>query len=121
MRDQIRERKFRGGKLKTTHAPPPAGLGTHGREFWAATLAAFEIDDVVGLRLLATACEALDRLQEARALIKRDGACIRDRFGQVQRHPAVAIERDAGRTMVQALRGLNLDAVPPPPAKRWSR
>ena len=59
--------------------------------------------------LLRRACEASDRADEARKLIKREGLTTTDRYGQVKPHPAVNIERDARLALARLLRDLALE------------
>jgi P27 family predicted phage terminase small subunit len=81
---------------------PPAHLSARSRKLWGDVFAAFEFEPV-DLERLRLACEALDRCEQARAIIDKEGPIVRDRFGQSRSHPAVAIERDA---RIAALRGL---------------
>lgn len=91
---------------------PPRGLSREARRFWRAVVEEYAVDDVAGIRVLTTACEAFDRMRAAQARIRRDGQMMRDRFGQWKRHPLIDVERDARAGMLAALKGLNLDLEP---------
>jgi len=69
----------------------------------------YGIRDAAGRLLLLTALEAFDRMRQAQAAIREDGATVLDRFGQVKAHPLLTVERDARGQMLSALRSLNLD------------
>jgi len=60
---------------------------------------------------LRTACEAWDRLQEARRRLAKDGAYVEDRFDQLRAHPAVQVEKDARIGFLRALREMGLDVL----------
>ena len=87
---------------------PPGHLSKPAKRLWIKILTDYEINDAAGLALLQTACEAFERCDEARRLIKRESTVIMDRFGQPKPHPAVAIERDARGQLIAALRSLKL-------------
>jgi phage terminase small subunit len=77
------------------------------------------------IALLTLLCEALDRGEQARQRIARDGAYIENRFGQLRQHPAVAVERDSRLAAARLTRELDLDAdLPadsrPPSLRRYS-
>ena len=91
---------------------PPAGLTKAAKQWWAEIQDEFSIDDPAGLLLLQTAMTAFDRMKQAAATIKKDGAVVVDRFGQQRAHPAVTTERDSRAGMLAALRALNLDVIP---------
>ncbi len=55
------------------------------------------------------ACQALDRLRQAQAILSRDGIVVRDRWGQLKSHPASTIEREARSGLLMALKAMNLD------------
>jgi len=61
------------------------------------------------LRLLQVAAEAWDRLQQARAVIKKDGIVVADRYGSPKNHPALSTERDSRIAFVRAVRELDLE------------
>ena len=50
--------------------------------------------DPASIELLRCACEALQRADEAAAVVSREGQVFRDRWGQVRPHPAALLERD---------------------------
>lgn len=89
-------------------SPPPAHLSAAAKKLWGRLTADFDLDDAAGTLLLQSACEAYDRLQEARKLIDKEGAVMRDRWNQAKPHPACGIERDARSQMHSALRLLKL-------------
>jgi P27 family predicted phage terminase small subunit len=89
---------------------PPRGLRKPGRDLWRGVLTEYAITDTAGLELLRTACEAADRLAEARQLLRADGLVVLDRFGQKRVHPAALVERDAASLLARMLRQLDLEA-----------
>ena len=64
------------------------------------------------MKLLILACEALDRISEAREVIAKEGAYYRDRFGKPKTHPALAVEKDNKIIFARLMRELNLDIEP---------
>lgn len=70
------------------------------------------------LKVLTNACEALDRAAEAREAISKDGAYVKNRFGESTKHPALTVERDCWIVFARLLRELDLDVEPPVEAKR---
>lgn len=78
---------------------------------WTSLLADYDLDDAGGLSLLRAACEAFDRAQQARRLVKSTGGpLLKDRFGQVKPNPGVSIERDARAQLIAALKAMRLEA-----------
>lgn len=102
-------------------APPPSHLQGPSRAFWRSVLAGYELEPH-HLAVLQAGCEAMDRMNEARAAIERDGAYITGRFG-MKAHPALAVERDSRTAMLRAIRELGLDleapTAPTRPPSRW--
>jgi P27 family predicted phage terminase small subunit len=96
----------------------PANLSREAKDFWDSIVADYEMDDAASQRLLATACEALDRMREAQRSIKQHGAVTTDRWGQLRPNPSTVIERDARAAMLACLKALNLDVAPPGRAGR---
>jgi P27 family predicted phage terminase small subunit len=88
---------------------PPAHLSARSRKLWGDVVAEFQFE-AVDLERLRLACEALDRCEQARAIVAKEGPIIRDRFGQTRPHPAIAIERDARIAALRGLRELGIEA-----------
>ena len=63
------------------------------------------------VRLLKAACQALDRVEQARRVVKREGAYFADRFGAPRAHPAIEVERKARNEFRLILRELGLDVA----------
>lgn len=91
----------------------PAGLGATARHLWHATCENYQLE-AHHLVLLEQAARAIDRLEEARAAIERDGAYPQGLHGPVA-HPAVAVERDSRIAVARLLRELGLDNPIEPP------
>jgi len=89
--------------------PPPKHLSAEARRLWVTLCDEYVIDDAAGLLLVRSALEAFDRLQGARVLLAKEGAVVRDRWGQSKPHPALGVERDAANRMHAALRALKLE------------
>lgn len=62
--------------------------------------------------MLMLACESLDRMRRAQAIICEHGEVVPTSDGSLKSNPACNIERDARVAMMQALHRLNLDVVP---------
>ena len=58
---------------------PPTGLGDRGRDLWIRIMAAYDISDEGGRALLQQCCQMVDRAEELRAAIDRDGAVVMTR------------------------------------------
>jgi P27 family predicted phage terminase small subunit len=72
--------------------------------------------------VLLTACQAHDRMTQARALIDREGLTTPTARGGSRVHPAVTVERDSRVAFVRCLRELGLSddpaEAPRPPRPR---
>jgi P27 family predicted phage terminase small subunit len=86
----------------------PKHLSAEAKRLWAKLQTDFVIDDQAGLLILQSALEAFDRVQEARLILAKDGAVVRDRWGQAKQHPASLVEASARQQMHSALRLLKL-------------
>ncbi len=91
----------------------PKSLSEEATSFYAKLAKEYTITDAGGLALLGQACESLDRLRQAQAILAEEGIVYRDRFGQPHQHPASLSERDARNQMLKALSMLNLDVELP--------
>ena len=67
----------------------PRHLRKESAAFFETVLADYVLDDH-HLILLTRACESLDRIEEAREIIKKEGLTYRDRFNSSKANPAVA-------------------------------
>ena len=97
---------------------PPAGIGDAAAAWWRSVQDEYGISDSAGMALLEQAALALDRAEQGRALLARDGLVQPDRFGQPKPHPACVIVRDAEASFRSALRDLRLDVEPSRPVGR---
>lgn len=70
------------------------------------------------IKVLQAACEAWDRMQQARRIIDKHGILIQNRYGNLTANPAVAIEKDSRTAFLRAVRELDLDIDPPSDAPR---
>jgi P27 family predicted phage terminase small subunit len=87
----------------------PAGLGAHGKALWTKLQAGYGVVDPAGLAVIEQAAKAIDRLEECRRAIARDGVTTTDRWGQVKPHPLLASERDARAGVLAAIRQLGAE------------
>ena len=90
----------------------PSHLSKAAQQWWERIQNEYDISDQAGRLLLQTALEAHDRMKQAQAAIKSDGATVKDRFGQDKGHPLLTTERDSRAQMLAALKQLNLDLEP---------
>ncbi len=96
--------------------PPPSHLSAHSKRFWQQISASWDLESH-HLRILELACGALDRGEEARLAITRDGAYQPARDG-FKMHPAISVERESSRTALRALRELGFDVSDQAPSQR---
>lgn len=100
---------------------PPAHLSAEAADWWRDVLRDFDLAPH-HLHLLQAACEAWDRMQQARqALADHGGLTFADERGVIRAHPCVAMERDARVAFARLVRELDLDGgavaeAPRPPA-----
>ena len=98
--------------MKRKAPSAPAGLGQRAREWWRKMQAEYAVVDAGGLALLETAARAYGRMEQARALLDKEGVTTVDRWGQRRLHPAASVERDSRAGLLAALRCLHLDVEP---------
>lgn len=96
----------------------PAHLSDDAREWWDQVLREYDLEPH-HRRLLQSACEAWDRMQQARAALATHGALtFTDERGVIRAHPCVAMERDARTAFARLVRELDLDTGAPSEAPR---
>lgn len=71
----------------------PRHLRAATRRWWYEVVGVYDLEPH-HLRLLQAACEAWDRMTEAREALKRDGSYLPDRYGGRKAHPALRVESD---------------------------
>ena len=98
----------------------PQGLGPS-KKLWQEITDSYEPFDAHQLELLKLACLTLDRVTEARAVLKKEGAYIVDRYGQPREHPAAVTERQNKILFMRLSRELGLDLGPPDEKTRGKR
>lgn len=91
---------------------PPAHLSEKAKDWWRKLSVEYPLQDSQAQLLLAQCLTAYDRAAQARIILRREGLIVCDAKGKQRAHPAAAIERDAQKTMAQALRDLHLDLEP---------
>jgi len=100
--------------LKIAKPPkPPAHLTKLTRAWWVAIAEQFQLEPHHEL-LLTAAAESLDRYQQAREILAREGLVVSGREAGTRPHPCVQIERDSRASFVRIMGQLGLDAVGEP-------
>jgi P27 family predicted phage terminase small subunit len=99
--------------VTSTNPRAPGHLSEESRRFWAQVCRDYALQ-LPHFRLLQVALEAWDRMNEARAILDRDGIVTFDRYEKPKAHPAVTIERDSRLAFIRALRELDLEGEPLP-------
>ena len=102
---------------------PPKHLSREAKSIWRKVLEGYELEDW-HCRVLQSALEAWDRMQQARETLAADGVTYTDRFGAPRKHPAVSIEENSRVAFLRAMRELDLEAetvseTRPPNLKRY--
>jgi len=87
----------------------PSHLKTEGKKFWRQVLRDFDLSDAHHLKILESACQCLDRIEQAKDDLKKDGLYFIDRFGQPKERPSNKTERDNKVLFARLLRELALD------------
>ena len=99
----------------------PSHLESEGKKFWRQVLKDFDLRDAHHLKILESACQCLDRIEQAKDDLKKDGLYFIDRFGQPKERPSNKTERDNKVLFARLLRELSLDLNIPeenrPPGK----
>jgi phage terminase small subunit len=103
--------------MRKTSKRAPSHLSQSSRRWWLDVVNTWELDPH-HLHLLSAAASALDRAEEARQTLAKEGSYFVNRHGESKPHPAIACERDSRVLFARLLRELDLDAVPAPQDKR---
>lgn len=102
-----------GADPAATGLQPPLPLRPPGMALWRAVTDNYEFADPASLHVLVLACQALDRAENCRALIDRDGEIIEDmRTGSVRSHPLIRDETQSRALSARLLGLLGLDLEP---------
>jgi phage terminase small subunit len=99
----------------------PGHLKTATKEWISKILNNYELEDH-HINLLILAGECWDRIIEARAEVKKEGAYYKDRWGCPKSNPALADERNNRIVFARLLRELNLSEESPdtrPPGLKY--
>jgi len=97
---------------------PPDHLSDSASTWWQQVVAEYDLGPH-HLRLLQAACEAWDRMQQARQALADHGALtFTDERGVIRAHPAEAMERNARIAFARLVRELDLDTGAPPESAR---
>jgi len=94
---------------------PPTTLSVASKRLWTSILKEFRIEDPPGQATLKTALEALDRANQLKGIIDKDGPVFTDRYGQPRAHPLLSEERGARSAFLSGLKQLELE-LPKTPA-----
>lgn len=84
-------------------------LSAESKQLYTRLKTEWSIRDAAGLVTLLTACQALDRLRQAQAIVNAEGIIKPDRFGQPKPHPGTQVEKEARAGLLMALKAMNLD------------
>lgn len=84
-------------------------LSPQARKLYSQIQDQWQIAEQPGCSILLTAMECWDQMREARIIIRRDGAIVKDRFGQDKLHPAVQLLKEARAHFLASVKALNLD------------
>ena len=87
----------------------PQHLGKSGRQLWQQLHEEYELEGADLTALLEVACTCVDRLDQARQILKKEGPVAKDRYGSPKAHPALQIEKDARAGLIAAFRAMDLD------------
>ncbi len=94
---------------RPTIPAPPRHLSDKSRRLWREIARAYVLE-VHHLAHLQTALEALDRSEQARQTVEREGPYFTDKHGVTRPHPALTVQAACARIYQRAMRELNLDS-----------
>ncbi len=88
-------------------------LGKVGKKFRMDVLKEFKFDSTHDFHRLDLAAHCRDRIEQARAVIDKEGPFVQDRFKVLKEHPALKVEREQKVVFCRIVRELNLDIQEP--------
>lgn len=97
--------------------PPPRHLEASTRKWWTHVAQNYELAEH-HFRILALACQAWDRAEEARQRLEKDGTIYIDRFGAPRKHPSVSVEEQARLAFARLIAQLDLEGEANPLYRR---
>ncbi|MDP9202720.1 MAG: P27 family phage terminase small subunit [Gemmatimonadota bacterium] len=97
--------------------PPPRHLDASTRKWWTHVCSTYELAEH-HVRILALACQAWDRAEEARQRLAKDGTIYIDRFGAPRKHPSVSVEEQARLAFARLIAQLDLEGESNPLYRR---
>ena len=77
-----------------------------------AILKEYDITDEAGIAILQAAVEALTLMEEAQAVVDKQGLTVTGDRGQIKAHPLLSVIRDQRSQFLMGLKHLNLDLEP---------
>jgi phage terminase small subunit len=98
------------GKKPDKTPSPPAHLSKRMKKFWISIFDSKTLKPHETL-IFVKACEAHDRAEQARRVLKREGLIFTDRFDQPRSRPEITIERDSRAAFAKLLAQIHLYEV----------
>lgn len=95
----------------TSTPKPPRTLGQFGLALWQSIHAEYDLTDSAGTEMLLTACQALDRAEDCRAIIDHDGPIQKTKAGP-REHALLKTELANRAFTVRTLQRLGLNYEP---------
>jgi phage terminase small subunit len=99
--------KTQSATLEAKRPPPPNHLSKKMKAFWISVFERKDLEPHEAMIFLK-ACEAHDRAEQARRILKREGLTYQDRFQQPRARPEVSIEFRGRATFAKLLWQINL-------------
>lgn len=98
----------------------PRTLGIKGKDFWKGIMADWLIDQRHDLELLEQASICLDRLENARNAMERDGEYI-EVHGKLTAHPGLKVERECLALFNRLVKALDLTTDQEKPGSNFKK
>jgi phage terminase small subunit len=107
------KKKTRSSKPTSRGKSPAPVRSVEAQRLWDWATAEFELEPS-HLALLQSACDMIDRREQARQSIAAHGqTTFRNRYGEVRAHPDLQTERQCAVTLARILRELRLEESAP--------